>query len=52
MLIVLLLDHWQLLKSPKMYLGLYLKRNQAAYYRWLGGTWTEGDCDDCGTAVA
>ena len=35
MLIALLLDHWQLLKSPLLYLSLYLKQNQAAYYRWL-----------------
>ena len=32
MLIALLLDHWQLLKSPLLYLSLYLKQNQAAYY--------------------
>jgi len=43
MLIALLLDHWQLLKSPMLYLSLYLKQNQAAYYRWLGAIRTEGD---------
>jgi Fic family protein len=43
MLIALLLDHWQLLKQPLLYLSLYLKRNQPAYYRWLDAVRTEGD---------
>jgi len=43
MMITLLLDHWQLLKSPLLYLSLYLKQNQAAYYRWLEAIRTEGD---------
>jgi Fic family protein len=43
MLITLLLDHWRLLKSPLLYLSLYLKQNQAAYYRWLSAVRTEGD---------
>ncbi|MDA0824679.1 MAG: Fic family protein [Proteobacteria bacterium] len=43
MLIALLLDHWQLLKSPLLYLSLYLKQNQAAYYRHLSAIRTEGD---------
>ena len=43
MLIALLLDHWQLLKSPLLYLSLYLKQNQAAYYRWLEAIRTESD---------
>lgn len=43
MLIALLLDHWGLLKSPLLYLSLYLKQNQAAYYRWLSAVRTEGD---------
>lgn len=43
MLIALLLDHWGLLKSPLLYLSLYLKQNQAAYYRWLSAVCTEGD---------
>ncbi len=43
MLIALLLDHGQLLKSPLLYLSLYLKQNQAAYYRWLEAIRTEGD---------
>ncbi len=43
MLIALLLDYWRLLKSPLLYLSLYLKQNQAAYYRWLEAIRTEGD---------
>ncbi|MCP5201085.1 MAG: Fic family protein [Gammaproteobacteria bacterium] len=43
MLIALLLDHWGLLRSPLLYLSLYLKQNQAAYYRWLSAIRTEGD---------
>ncbi len=43
MLIALLLDHWGVLKSPLLYLSLYLKQNQAAYYRWLSAVRTEGD---------
>ena len=43
MLIALLLDHWDLLNSPLLYLSLYLKQNQAAYYRWLSAIRTEGD---------
>jgi Fic family protein len=43
MLIALLLDHWRLLKSPLLYLSLYLKQNQAAYYRSLEAIRTEGD---------
>jgi len=43
MLIALLLDHWGLLTSPLLYLSLYLKQNQAAYYRWLSAIRTEGD---------
>ncbi len=43
MLIALLLEHWNLLKSPLLYLSLYLKQNQAAYYRSLSAIRTEGD---------
>lgn len=43
MLISLLLDHWGLLKSPLLYLSLYFKQNQAAYYRCLSAIRTEGD---------
>lgn len=43
MLIALLLDHWQLLHSPLLYLSLYLKQNQADYYRLLSAIRTKGD---------
>lgn len=43
MLIALLLDQWKLLRRPLLYLSLYLKQNQAAYYRWLSAIRTEGD---------
>jgi Fic family protein len=43
MLIALLLDHWKLLRSPLLYLSLYLRRNQAEYYRRLSAIRTEGD---------
>ena len=43
MLIALLLDHWQLLTSPMLYLSLYFKQNQATYYRALSAIRTEGD---------
>jgi Fic family protein len=43
MLIALLLDHWGQLRSPLLYLSLYFKQNQAAYYRWLDAVRTEGD---------
>jgi Fic family protein len=43
MLIALLLDHWGLLDNPLLYLSLYLKQNQAAYYRNLSAIRTEGD---------
>ncbi|MCB1744445.1 MAG: Fic family protein [Gammaproteobacteria bacterium] len=43
MLIALLLDHWDLLKSPLLYLSLYLEQHQADYYRCLSAIRTEGD---------
>ena len=43
MLIALILEHWQLLNSPLLYLSLYLKQNQATYYRWLNAVRTQGD---------
>jgi Fic family protein len=43
MLIALLLDHWQLLKSPLLYLSLYLKQHRTEYYRRLSAIRTEGD---------
>ena len=43
MLATLLLDQWQLLKSPLLYLSLYLKQKQAANYRWFEAIRTDGD---------
>lgn len=43
MLIALLLDHWKLLRTPLLYLSLYLKKNQADYYRCLQAVRSEGD---------
>ena len=43
MLIALLLDHWNLLSSPLLYLSVYLKQNRDEYYRWLGAIRNEGD---------
>jgi Fic family protein len=42
LLITALLEHWSLLKEPLLYLSGYLKRNQAAYYRLLSATRTDG----------
>ena len=35
MLIALLLEHWQLLRNPLLYISVYLKERQADYYRHL-----------------
>ncbi len=35
LLIAALLEHWDLLAEPLMYLSGYLKRHQAEYYRRL-----------------
>lgn len=43
MLIALLLDHWGLLRSPLLYLSVYLKANQADYYRSLSAARMAGD---------
>lgn len=43
MLIALLLDHWGILSSPLLYLSLYLKQNQTAYFSGLSAVRTEGD---------
>ena len=43
MLIALLLDHWQVLSSPLMYISVYLKERQPDYYRYLESVRTEGD---------
>ena len=42
LLITALLEHWNLLKEPLLYLSGYLKRHQIEYYRLLSGTRTEG----------
>ena len=41
--IAVLLEHWQLLPEPLMYLSGYLKQHQSEYYRRLSAIRTEGD---------
>jgi Fic family protein len=36
LLVALLLEHWNVLSSPLLYLSLYFKRHRAEYYRLLG----------------
>ncbi|MEO5336313.1 MAG: Fic family protein [Magnetospirillum sp. WYHS-4] len=43
LLIVLLLEHWNLLREPLLYLSLFFKRHQAEYYRRLDAVRTDGD---------
>jgi Fic family protein len=43
LLISLLLEHWQVLAHPLLYLSLHFKRHQAEYYRRLGAVRTDGD---------
>lgn len=43
LLIGALLEHWNLLAEPLLYLSGYLKRNQAEYYRLLSATRTDGN---------
>jgi Fic family protein len=43
LLIALLLEHWQLLPEPLLYLSLYLKQNQSEYYRRLLEVRKSGD---------
>lgn len=43
LLISLLLEHWDLLDSPLLYLSLALKRHQQEYYDRLAAVRTEGD---------
>jgi Fic family protein len=43
MLIALLLEHWQLLSSPLLYMSAYLKKQQSNYYLHLERVRTEGD---------
>lgn len=43
LLISLLLEHWQVLNRPMLYLSLFFKRHRAEYYRRLSLVRTEGD---------
>jgi Fic family protein len=43
LLIAALMEHWDLLPEPLMYLSGYLKQHQAEYYRRLSNVRTEGD---------
>lgn len=43
LLIAALLEAWDLLPQPLMYLSAYLKQHQAEYYRRLAAVRTEGD---------
>jgi Fic family protein len=41
--IALLLEHWELLRAPLLYLSLFFKRHREEYYRRLNAVRTEGD---------
>lgn len=43
LLVTLLLEHWQLLKQPLLYLSWFFKKHRAEYYRRLEAVRTEGD---------
>lgn len=43
LLIALLLEHWDLLKSPLLYLSLFFKRHREEYYRRLNAIRLDGD---------
>lgn len=43
LLIAALLEHWQLLAEPLLYLSAYLKQHQLEYYRRLSAIRTDGD---------
>jgi len=43
MLIALLLEHWQLLSNPLLYMSAYFKEHQTDYYRHLERVRTQGD---------
>ncbi len=43
LLIAALLEHWQLLPEPLMYVSGYLKQHQSEYYRRLSAIRTDGD---------
>jgi Fic family protein len=46
LLITLLLEHWQVLDVPLLYLSLYFKRHRAEYYRRLNSVRTDGDYEN------
>jgi Fic family protein len=43
LLVTLLLQHWNLLTKPLLYLSLFFKRHREEYYRRLNAVRTEGD---------
>lgn len=43
LLIAALMEHWQLLPEPLLYLSAYLKQHQSMYYQLLSGISTRGD---------
>ena len=43
LLIALLLEHWNLLRAPLLYLSLFFKRHREEYYRRLNAVRIEGD---------
>jgi len=43
LLISTLMEHWQLMQAPLLYISGYLKQHQVEYYRLLSCTRTEGD---------
>lgn len=43
LLVTLLLEHWQLLTKPLLYLSLFFKRHREDYYRRLNAVRVEGD---------
>ncbi|MDD2743593.1 MAG: Fic family protein [Rhodocyclaceae bacterium] len=43
LLIAALMEHWQLLPEPLLYLSGYLKQHQSAYYQALSAIRTQGD---------
>ncbi|MCP4384326.1 MAG: Fic family protein, partial [Hyphomicrobiales bacterium] len=43
LLIALLLEHWELLKAPLLYISLFFKRHREEYFRRLTGVRSDGD---------
>ncbi|MDP3438609.1 MAG: Fic family protein, partial [Azonexus sp.] len=46
LLIAALMEHWQLLPEPLLYLSAFLKQHQSEYYRRLSTIRTEGDWEN------